>query len=219
MLRGNADADQTGSGLRHDGDRRFVRPPPGRLAGQTHALRPAGQRSHRQHRHAGMDADHRGARPTQAAEMVDPRSGALLHHVGLHHPAHGLHRGLWIAVPAELPYPDHRAMGRAGLPAGLLRDRCLPRYRYLRGHPSHAQPARDRTFLAVLRLTQRRGVADPVHDLQRHLDLRAGSRVRGQQRHAPLRQGRVPVPAIRRDPQAAVPHRQRSYTSVSCSRS
>src|SRR5271163_4082883 len=142
--------------------------------------------------------------------MVHPRSGALLHHVGLHHPADGLHRGLRVAVPAELPHPDHRAMGRAGLPAGLLRHGGLPRYRHLRGHPYSAQPARDRPVVAVLRLPCRRRLVDPVHDLQRHLDLRAGPRVRGQQRHAPLRQGRIPLTDIRHDPASAWPHRQRS---------
>ena len=106
---------------------------------------------------------------------------------------------------SELPHPDHRAMGRAGLLAGLLRHRCLPRASPpSRSSVSLRSPTRDRPLVAVLWLTYRRRLADPVHDLQRHLDLRAGSRVRGQQRHAPLRQGRVPVA---------------SYSARSCSRS
>ena len=45
---------------------------------------------------------------------------------------------------------------------------------------SRAQEARPR--LPLLRIAHRRRLADPVHDLQRHLDLRAGPRCGGEHR-------------------------------------
>ena len=54
---------------------------------------------------------------------------------------------------------------------------------------SRAQGARPR--LAVLRLAHRRRLADPLHDLQRHLDLRARPRRRGEHRQPALRLRRV----------------------------
>src|ERR1700761_8031269 len=80
MLRADADADQTGCRLGYDSDHRFARRPPRPVASQTHAFRSAGQRTHRRCRHADLDADLRGVRPAQAAEMVGPGAGALLHH-------------------------------------------------------------------------------------------------------------------------------------------
>ncbi len=53
----------------------------------------------------------RSLRAAQAAEVVDPRSGALLHHVGLLRPAHGLPRGLRRAVPARISTSRSSAAG------------------------------------------------------------------------------------------------------------
>ena len=69
-----------------------------------------------------------------------------------------------------------------GLPAGLLRARRAARHHHVRDHPAahRAQGAWPR--LPVLRLAHRRRLADPVHDLQRHLDLRPGPRRGGEHR-------------------------------------
>ncbi len=171
----------------------------------------AGPGSHRRARQTRLGRGLRGLRSAQAVEVVDPRPGPFLHHVGLLHPADRLHRGLRTAVPGQLPHPDHRALGRTRLPAGLLRDRRVPRHRHFRRHPSDAQPARDRPLVAVLRLPHRRRLAGAVHDLQRRLHLRVRARSRGQQRHAALRQRRLPVPTVRRHPAAAGPPRQRNH--------
>ena len=54
---------------------------------------------------------------------------------------------------------------------------------------TRAQGTRPR--LPVLRIAHRRRLADPVHDLQRHLDVRPGARRRGEHRDPALRQRRV----------------------------
>ena len=114
--------------------------------------------------------DRRGPRPTPAAEVVDPRPGALLHHVGLLHPAHGhieaygalFHRDFHIPIIgrwAALGFlQDFFALAVfLGMTTfAIIRLRC--------------EPERDRPRVAVLRLAHRRRLAGPVHDLQRDLD-------------------------------------------------
>ena len=87
---------------------------------------------------------------------------------------------------------------------------------------SRAQGVRPR--LAVLRLAHRRRLADPVHDLQRHLDLRAVPRRRRRHRQPALRLGRLLLARHGRGAGAAGPSRQRvrsrpsrcCCTSASC---
>ena len=86
--------------------------------------------------------------------------------------AHGLRRGLRRPVPAELPHPDRRPVGRAGLPAGLHRPRRVSRHRHVCHHPVALRTEGIRPFITVLRLPHRRRLADPVHDLHGHLQLR-----------------------------------------------
>ncbi len=56
------------------------------------------------------------------------------------------------------------------------------------------EPKEHGRIVAVLRLSHRRRLADPVHDLQRHLDLRAVPRLGRQHRQLPVRLGRVLLP-------------------------
>ena len=102
----------------------------------------------------------------------------------------GLPGGLRGAVQPDVRHPDHRPLGRAGLPAGLLRARRVARHHHFRHHPADARAQGARPRVPVLRLPHRRRLADPVHDLQRHLDLRAVPRRRGGQRQPALRLGR-----------------------------
>ena len=127
-------------------------------------------------------------------EVVDPRYRPLLHDVGLLHPGVGLPRGVRPAVRPRLPHPAHRPLGRSGLPAGLLRRCRAARHHHVRDHPPDPRAQEAGPRVPLLRFPHRRRVADPVHDLQRHLDLRAGPRRRGQHRRAALRQRRILLP-------------------------
>ncbi|CNN25498.1 Uncharacterised protein [Mycobacterium tuberculosis] len=220
-FRDHANAHQADTGHEHDRGGGGVRSAASLVALQAGHVRAAGQRANRQPRHPHLDPDLRGSRAAPTVEMVDPGPGALFHHVGLLHPAHRLYRGLRPAVRGEIPHPGHRPGGRVGLPAGLLCHRRLSRYHDLRHHPYPAQPPRDRSELPVLRIAQRRRVARPVDDLQRHLDLRVGPRLSGQQRHPALRQRGLPIAAIRRDsspPRAARQRNHRNHSAVAAHR-
>ena len=100
-------------------------------------------------------------------------------------------------------------MGGARLPAGLLRRRGTAGHHRLRDHPAALRAQGIRSFIALLRLPHRWRLADPVHDLQRHLDLRAVPGRLGQHRQLPLRQGGVPLPRHGQTAGSAGPARQR----------
>ena len=76
-----------------------------------------------------------------------------------------------------IPFVGH--WDALGLPAGLLRTRGAARHHHVRDHPAALRTQGVRPRLPLLRLAHRRRLADPVHDLQRHLDVRAVPR-RGQ---------------------------------------
>ena len=97
----------------------------------------------------------------------------------------------------------------AGLPAGLLRRRRAARHHHVRDHPHRPRAQEARPRLPLLRLAHRRRLADPLHDLQRHLDLRPGPRRRGQHRRPAVRQRRVLLPADGRRPASTRRDRQR----------
>ena len=63
------------------------------------------------------------------------------------------------------------APGTGRLPGGLLRSRRPARHRHLRRHPVADQAERARPRIPLLRIPHQRRLADPVHDLQRHLDV------------------------------------------------
>ena len=136
----------------------------------------------------------RGVRADPAAALVDPGPRPLLHHVGLLHPGYRVPRGLRGAVRPDFHIPF---VGRWDA-LGFLQDFFavavllgIITFAIIRLR-QRAQGVRPR--LPLLRLAHRRRLADPVHDLQRHLDLRALPRRRGQHRQPPVRLGRVLLP-------------------------
>ena len=171
----NADAHQTDRGHGHDAGRGRTRRTAGPVAVQADHVRQAGPGR----------TDEPGKRVwAEISEVFGQRRLLKWSIPGLAHffTMWGFFILLTVYIEAygvlfqhELPHPDHRPLGRAGLPAGLLRGRRAARHRHLRGHPLMRSPREHRPRVAVLRLAHRRRLADPVHDLQRHLDLRARS--------------------------------------------
>ena len=93
-------------------------------------------------------------------------------------------------------------------------------------HPVALRAQGIRPRLAVLRLAHRWRLADPVHDLQRHLDLRAVPRSGRGQREPALRLGRLLLPRhggvaraagscqrVHRDRRSAPAHRRHARSS------
>ena len=77
-------------------------------------------------------------------------------------------------------------MGRAGLPPGFLRRRGVAGHHRVRHHPVAPEPKEYGRASRFYGSHNRRRLADPVHDLQRHLDLRAvPGRRRGQRQPGP----------------------------------
>ena len=112
-----ATRDRSGDDRGHVGGRR----PPGPLPVPAGLLRPARARAAGRHRPAGQGPAARGLRPAQAAAVVGPRRRALLHLLGVHRARGDDPGGVRRAVRPRLRDPDHRPLGRAGLPRGLLR--------------------------------------------------------------------------------------------------
>ena len=103
-------------------------------------------------------------------------------------------------------------IGRWGV-LGFLQDffavAVLARHHHVRDHSHRSRAQKARPRLPLLRLAHRRRMADPLHDLQRHLDLRAGQGSRREHRGPALRQWRVLLPLHGRDPAPVRRTRQR----------
>ena len=101
----HSDAHQAGARPGYDRSRGRACSAAGLVVVQAGHVRPASQWAHRRSGGPDLGPGVRGLRATQAVEVVAAGSGALLHDVGLLHPAHGLHRGLRRAVQAGFPLP------------------------------------------------------------------------------------------------------------------
>ena len=132
--------------------------------------------------HAHHHAVQRSVRADSAAPVVDPRHRPLLHHVGLLHPGSAsTSRPTACCSSPKFPIPFVGHWDALGFLQDFFALAVLlgiATFAIIRLR-SRAQGVRPR--LAVLRLAHRRRLADPVHDLQRHLDLRAVPRSRGAQ--------------------------------------
>ena len=132
--------------------------------------RPAGRRPQGPARRAPARAGGGGVRPAQAAAVVRAGPRAPLHVLGLRDPGVGLPRGVRGAVRPRLPHPADRPLAGAGVPAGHDRGAGAGLARRLRGDPDPQRARAEGAGVPVLRVAHRRGLADPLHDLQRAVD-------------------------------------------------
>ncbi len=165
----------------------------GLLALPADPVGPAGRRPQGPARRAPARAAGGGVRPAQAAAVVRAGARAPLHVLGLRDPGLGLPRGVRGAVRPRLPHPADRPLAGAGVPAGHDRGAGAGLARRLRGDPDPQRARAEGAGVPVLRLAHRRGLADPLHDLQRAVDdVPVPRRERGAGR-APLHVGGVGV--------------------------
>ena len=129
---------------------------------------------------------------TRLLKWSIPGTGPLLHHVGLLHPRR---RSTSRRTACCSTHDFHIPFVGRWDALGFLQDFFavavllgITTFAIIRLR-TRAQGARPR--LAVLRIAHRRRLADPVHDLQRHLDLRPRPRRGGEHRQPALRQRRV----------------------------
>ena len=192
------------------------------LAAEAGPIRPARGRPVRRPRPEGRGRAHRGGGAEEAAQVDGPRARPRDGDVRLRRPVPDDHRGLRGAVQPAVRDPDRRPLADPRLRRGPVRRARPGRHHHLRDHP-HQEPAgQGRPQVPLLRLPHRRGVARPVHDLQRRVDAvplprRAVRGVAAEGRHEqprdlelPLRQRRrVRLGVGRRAADAPRPHRER----------
>ena len=131
---------------------------------------PAGRRPQGPARRAPARAAGGGVRPAQAAAVVRAGPRAPLHVLGLRDPASVYLEAYGALFDPGLPHPADRPLAGAGVPAGHDRGAGAGLARRLRGDPDPQRARAEGAGVPVLRLAHRRGLADPLHDLQRAVD-------------------------------------------------
>ena len=149
---------------------------------------------------------HRRRSATQLLKSSIPGL-AILHHVGLL-VLDRVPRGLRPAVRSQFPHSVHRPLGRLGFVEDFFTVAVLlgiSRFAIIRLRSEPRSTAANPAFMGRTPVAP----GHPVHDLQRHLDLRAGPRGRGRTARtcptATARSSAARRPVLR----AARPDRQR----------
>ena len=150
---------------------------------------PVGPEDHRRERPQGRPQDphhhpvHRGLRANAAAEAGRSPASPTSSPCGASSSSRTVYLeayGVLFNPKFAIPFVGH--WDALGFLQDFFARRRAARHHHVRDHPAALRAQGVRPRLALLRLAHRRRLADPVHDLQRHLDLRALPRRRRGQR-------------------------------------